>query len=107
MNLNNQQLISLIKNSVISGTFGVISFICFFFTYGSLKPELKIFLNFFDSGNIDGWAYYNIFDTKSFLLTIGLLVTCAMLATIGLIAAIFAKSFHDKAVEALKGEIVT
>lgn len=49
----------------------------------------------------------NIFDLKAIALLIATLFLSSILATIGLIAAIIAKALHNKAVEALKGEIVT
>ena len=105
MNLSTQQLISVIKKSLVSGTFGVFSFICFFLTYNILEPRLEIFMRFFDSNNLLMWVHHYLSDLESIVSTLCVLASSAIVATMGLFNAIFAKSFHDKAVEALKSEI--
>jgi hypothetical protein len=99
MILKTQYVISLIITSIYSGAFGVISFICFFFTHHVLTPELNIFITFLDSNNLSSWAHSNLCDLESFLDTLCILVLSAITAAIGLFSAIVAKSLQEEAVK--------
>ena len=106
MDFTNKQLRSFATNLICSGTLGVISFIQFYFTYELLVQPLETFWRFFRSGNLDKWAQNHIFDLEPFAITIAMLTTCAISATIGLFAATFAKHFHSKALDVLQQKTV-
>ncbi len=107
MNIGNATIFSLIRYSLYSGTFALLSFLTFSATYYYLNPKIEIFMRFFDSDNLGRWAHYNLLSFDSLYLTVSFLICSIILSSIGLISAILAKSFHDKAVDLLKVEIVT
>jgi len=87
---------------VISGFFTLSSFISFAAVYHFTNPEIEIFVRFLDSDSLDRWAHFNLFNWDSFWVTFLLVFFSLMLSTIGLISAIFARHFHDKAAKILK-----
>jgi hypothetical protein len=97
-----QSVISLMKTLIFSGTFGVISFICFFFTYWALKPELNLFITYLDSNNLSSWAHSIVWGSKFSLTTLAILVLSAITGSVGLFSAIAAKSIQEPAVEYFK-----
>ena len=102
MNIKYKDVIWLMKTLIFSGTFGVISFICFFFTYWALKPELNLFITYLDSNNLSSWAHSIVWGSKFSLTTLAILVVSAITATIGLFSAIIVKSLQEKAVKDFK-----
>ena len=107
MNLSGQSFGVLLKNSLCSGAFAVISFISFFFTYHYMNPKLDVFMRFFSSDKLHLWVNFNLTEIDTILLTLSFIVFSIILSTVGLLSAIIAKSYHDKTVDFIKGQIVT
>lgn len=107
MNVSKEVLKKFFTLCLCSGIFTVLSFLCFSVLFYFGNPEVEIFVRFLKNNAIYNWFAYNLFDLRSFSLLAGFSLMAALLSTIGYAAAILAKVFHDKAVEAIKPDIDT